>query len=423
MKKKKRNIAQEQFPTLEYAATRGLWKAIETYTFAAISCSEHGFKNITKENAYLYSFWIRSAVMTGNRAVIMQFLEEKPVEQVLSCANDKKEFIPLCYAIAFMYFHWAEMHKAEEFLRIIQANLQEAEERLQEYNVLSLLLIANIYRDKGDLASSNTFLYKSLHAAQQVKDSALLAIVYQQIINYQILMGEYEKIESNLQHALSHAAATESEFIISGIHVTQAYYHIHKGETAYSIRLLEQSIQVYEELDYSNGLAGAYHALGVAKISLGVLHEAVEALLQAEFHFRKIHDRHGIMFAYTNISHIYSHAQQYQQALEYAEKAYTLSLELGLNTRILDYAILLSTISAHLKDSVSAEQWLFKAEELAHVHGHAVQKAQTILAKATILYEQKQYQEARAICINMLAQADLSPLVGFELWCIIIEVV
>ena len=137
------------------------------------------------------------------------------------------------------------------------------------------------------------------------------------------------EIDKNLE-SLSDKESNEIKKRISQSMFHKAYNYHWKFETEKSIENIDKSIELYSEIDYTQGLAWSLLFKGIYYHERGIdLDQAIEFFKESIPYFQEIKNKDGISKAYYNIGWTYRDKGDFKQAFDFSNKCLRLQEEIG----------------------------------------------------------------------------------------------
>ncbi len=210
---------------------------------------------------------------------------------------------------------------------------------------------------------------QSLDFSNNSQDSAVQALLINQIGFGHYFLGEPRQALSVLEPALSKIADTEIETRRHLSH-TLGYVYFHMGNYQRALDLQKQTYHCHQEVGDDNGLAWAGLDIGATYLKMGLLNEAKQNLTSSLELARKIGARSAEAYGLSWSGYWEICQGNYFDALQLFHQA--LSLELGLHSTHGRVAAEegIGLAYYHLGDFHQAQHWLELASDHAHPIGH-----------------------------------------------------
>lgn len=206
-----------------------------------------------------------------------------------------------------------QLGKAKQYERAIdyfQRSLiifrQIKNNEIEQIEPLILIAIGNCYINIGNIQEARKFLLESIEIAKKIGDRTtetqandLLRILSQQ---YPLLMDQNRKTEADRLRSQGEQ-----------LYKTSRYHE--------AFQILEQSLQIYQEIQDYQGEATSINNLGAIHDSLSEYQKAINSYHKSLEIYQKIGNRYGESMSLNNLGNTYSHLREYQKALDFFEQA------------------------------------------------------------------------------------------------------
>jgi len=167
-----------------------------------------------------------------------------------------------------------------------------------------------------------------------------------------------------------------------------------KSDGLKAIKLYEESMKIFEELNDKKGIASSLNNIGIIYQSLGNIKQALDNYTKSLKLLESLNDKYGISYCLNNLGYIYHGQGDYEKGLMYYEKAYTMYKEINELPGLAIALVNIGAIYDDRKDYVPALEKYNEALKLYEKMGNKHGMATCINNIGTVNDDLKKNQEA-----------------------------
>jgi class 3 adenylate cyclase len=253
-----------------------------------------------------------------------------------------------------------------------------------------------VYYTKGNYPVAIDSYVKSIQLKEEIKDSDGVAITLNSLGNLNKETGDLDKALLFLNQAL-----TVFESINHAIGIGSALSNIGevyalKKEYAKAIEYFERSIEIKKTTNHRDGIAVSLFNIGSALFQMGELSSAYYHCEQSEQLRIDIGMKDNFESVYILKSKIKLEQADYNLALNFAEKALTMSKENGILKREMEALHLLMSANLKLNRHQQALNYLLKYNDIKDSVNHKDLQKKVLERGFEFEYSQKHYADSMA---------------------------
>ena len=240
------------------------------------------------------------------------------------------------------------------------------------------------------------------------EDSAVAA--YAAIARFDIDQGEFERAIESLQAAITlfekSTAPDEIESDVGTVRLMLGTCYRQLGKLDQAKPILNEALKLFQKLEEPDQSASTLDALGILEQIQGDDVAAEKLHLKAVEMNAAIHFQAGLSSNYGNLAILHIHRSQWDQAADWAGKAYLIDKDNNDENGIAHYHLLMGEIEFERGNTDRAEDHLQQAAELYKECGDA-EDIIGVQGKTAVLYRQQgKLDEASEINERILVEAE-----------------
>ncbi|MBK7172062.1 MAG: helix-turn-helix transcriptional regulator [Bacteroidales bacterium] len=228
----------------------------------------------------------------------------------------------------------------------------------------SLLSLARVYYDAGNIDSSKIFLFNSQKIKNEIEDISGLDRIY---FYWGMILqkdGKYREAIKKYQIALQYARLSSKTTLQARCYTELANCYKFLNESAKMNQSIEAALLTLKKGGDSLLLSNAYCHLGILQNDLGQLENAVSSFIQSIRIAEVLCDSLGLGYLCSNLAGVYGAFALPEKANEYNLKAYNVFKNTG-NKRGMAYALnSLGITASGLKENSKALKYYLEAGQL-----------------------------------------------------------
>lgn len=194
--------------------------------------------------------------------------------------------------------------------------------------------IAVIYYYKGEYDLSVSYNLEALRINERLGRKNKIGDGYTNVGNTYLAKGDLPKAENYYNKALEVYQEISSEGGIALSYANLSVIAIHHIQYERSIEYCKKAEPIFTKLGDLQLASHCHNITGIANLELGRFDKAKEAFTMALELKEKLGDRAGSAAVYMNISDVLSREKKFNEAIEYAEKALRIDLEIDSRPEI-----------------------------------------------------------------------------------------
>lgn len=193
----------------------------------------------------------------------------------------------------------------------------------------SMSNLAGIYRSVGDLPKAISFYEQSIRTLESLKDLNGIAITHNNMGGLYLNQGDVGKAIREYRMSLSIMQKLGDSLGVAQCLNNIGHVHHMKDETDSALKCYTTSLRIRQRLGLKPGIAESFLSIARIYIELGEDKQATASLLSALSLFEKVEDVASTSTVLCHLSELSLKDDKTKQALSYAERAKSLSMEIG----------------------------------------------------------------------------------------------
>lgn len=160
------------------------------------------------------------------------------------------------------------------------------------------------------------------------------------------------------------ATVSDDREMLAYLNQSLSIYYWARGDFQQALICDRIALANFKSLNDLNGVAYALNGLAVTLLDMGMNHEALKNLLEAEKIFLDLGDSLALQMVYQNLGVVFDQLDELEEAMKSYEKTLTLGLQLGLENEIGDVYNNMAEISLQEKKFDKAYKYYQLAREI-----------------------------------------------------------
>lgn len=195
-----------------------------------------------------------------------------------------------------------------------------------------------ICKEQGRYPEALEFYHKALAIAEKSDNKSTMALAYNNIGILHDDQRNYSEAIAFFQKALTLAKGLDNKLGVAGSYNNLGIIYEKQDDYTTALNLFQQALDIYDELgDTRPGIASTYNNTGLVYFNHPNLEESVETSYHKSLDYygkalkisEHIGDQEGITASYINMGNSFTALREYQQGIEYLDKALILARNIG----------------------------------------------------------------------------------------------
>jgi serine phosphatase RsbU (regulator of sigma subunit) len=260
---------------------------------------------------------------------------------------------------------------------------------------------------KPDFSKSREYYYKALDIAKKMNDDSVMHVVYGQIFNSCIYLGDYPKALEVSLTQLKMAERRNHVKMMASQYNNIGFLYSNQNNYAKAKEYLVKYVELAEKVGEEGMLANAYNNMAEIHEKEKDYKAALEKLFKALDIYERIDKRKKekeprnnqmqqyLAVTYNNISNLYTASGDKKTALKYSLKCLEAASKVTINKYDLSvFYITNGNLYASLGDYIRAEKALNKGLEIANEIGHMEDRKLAHLGLSKMYAAKKDFKSA-----------------------------
>jgi len=189
--------------------------------------------------------------------------------------------------------------------------------------------IANIYRERGQLAEALDYFVRAKKILERLGNKTAVGSIYGNIGAVYSDMGDHENARIWYWKALDSKKETDDFISIALLLTGIGEGHMDIGNYDSAMYYNLESLRIRQEIKNLNGIGNSYRHIGEVFLAKGELDSAMFYFRKSLTYIEPLNLQSALTDVYSSIGIIYERQKKYSDALIYAKKAFDIAHETG----------------------------------------------------------------------------------------------
>lgn len=189
--------------------------------------------------------------------------------------------------------------------------------------------IGRVFQSRGEYDNAIQKFTDALNMAIELGNNLLKARINGYMGKIQLRKGEYEKALNLQMGYLEESRKTGEKKEVGQAYMNLGGVYWHMNDQTLAIKSWEDSLRMFLDASYEQGIANVNDNLGVGYNMLGKFDKSLEYYMKSEVIMKKIGDVRGLSMVLLNIGVLYDRMGQHEKALEYYMKSMQIKKRIG----------------------------------------------------------------------------------------------